>query len=90
MELDVPLMDNTHFCSMVHHLMMNQIHQAPAPLMSTTNSSRGHKDPNCRKVVDIFTPRESVDDFKLSTAIWLETTRDIAIGEKFVWDYPVH
>ena len=68
---------------------VNQLHQAPAPLMSLTNSSRGHKEPNCRKVVDIFTPRECVDDFHLSTTIWLETTRDIEIGEEMVWDYPV-
>ena len=69
---------------------VDQIHQAPAPLMSLTNSSRGHKDPNCCKVVDIFTPRDHVDDFKLSTTIWLETTRDIEIGEELVCDYPVH
>ena len=68
---------------------VNQLHQAPAPLMSLTNSSRGYKEANCCKIVDIFTPRECVDDFQLSTTIWLETTRDIAIGEELVWDCPV-
>ena len=69
---------------------VDQIHQAPAPLMSLTNSSRGHQDPNCRKVVDICTAREHLDDFKLRTTIWLETTMDIEFGEEFVWDCPVH
>ena len=58
---------------------VNQIHHAPAPLMSLTNSLRGRKDSNCRKVVDIHTAREHLDDFKLSTTIWLETTRDIKL-----------
>ena len=68
---------------------VNQIHQAPAPLMSLTNSLHGCKDPNCCKVVDICTAREHLDDFKLSTTIWLETTRDIEIGGELVWDYTV-
>ena len=68
---------------------MNQIYQAPAPLMLLTNSSRNHKNPNCCKVVDLYTARECLDDFMWSTTICLETTRDIEIGEKFVWDCPV-
>ena len=80
-----------------HHILFNgealdldQIHQTPAPLMSLTNSSWNQKDPNCCEIVDNRTSRECMDDMKLDATIWLETTRDIEIGEKLVWEYTVH
>ena len=79
-----------------HHILFNgeepdldQIHQALAPLMSLTNSSWNHKEPNFREIVDHETAQECMDDMKLDTTIWLKTTRDIEIGEELVWEHTV-
>ena len=68
---------------------LDLIYEAPAPLMSLTNSSRNYLEPNCAKVVDNKTTMHYVDDTVLDTTIWLVTTRDIEIGEELVWDYLV-
>ena len=68
---------------------LQAIYEAPAPLMSLTNSSRNYKEANCRKLVDHGTAMHCVDDTVLDTTIWLETTRDIEMGEELVWDYLV-
>ena len=69
---------------------MDQIHQAPVPLMSLTNSSWNYKKPNCHKIMDNNAAWECMDDMKLDTTICLETTRDIEIGEELVWESTVH
>ena len=80
-----------------HHTLFNeeapdfeQIHRMPAPLMSLTNSSWKCKDANCCEVVDHKTPRKCMDGMKLDTTVWLETTRDIEIGEELVSEYTMH
>ena len=80
-----------------HHILFNgeepdfePIHRTPAPLISLTNSSWKHKEANCCKVVDHEMVQECTDNMKLDTTVWLETTRDIEVGEELVWDYMVH
>ena len=69
---------------------LDQIYQAPAPPMPLTNSSWNYKEPNLHDFVDHKTAREHMDNMKLDTTIWLETTNDIEIGEELVWEHTVH